>query len=111
MEAYRHNSTDSFCAVIFKNKKTGKIGLVHNIHNEQHVRDWWRNNEKNYEILEIKEITNISALKYFVYYDNYPVAYNTQEQRLKKFDFFKYVLGADLSEKYRGVSNVSEIED
>ena len=108
MESYRHKITDSYCAVIFANKKTGKLGLVYNFNTEQFVREWWLTNEKNDEVLEVKPITNVVALKYFIYWNKIPAAYNTSDQRCKKFDFFKYVLGADLSDKYRDKANVHE---
>ena len=50
MESYRHTITDSYCAVIFANKKTGKLGIVYNFNTEQYVREWWLTNEKKYEI-------------------------------------------------------------
>ena len=109
MESYRHDIVDQYCAVVFKKDKTGELGLVHNMHNPSFIRDYWEHNEKGYTILEIRPIQNLRALKYFVYWDLLPKAYKTSQQRRKKFDFFKYVLGADLSDKYRDVENISEL--
>lgn len=111
MEVYRHEITDSYCALIFMNKKTGKLGLVYNSNTEQHIRDYWRHNEKDYELLEVKPINNVVSLKYFIYWNKMPVAYNTSEQRCRKFDFFKYVCEADLSDKYRDKVNVNEVKE
>lgn len=111
MEAYRHKIDDVYCAVIYKNKKTGKLGLACNIHDEQYVRDWWNKNEPNYEIIEIKPLVNVEAFKWATYWDLVPSAYNNSEQRRKKFDFFIYVCGADLSEKYRDKANINEVKE
>lgn len=112
MESYRHEieENDKYCAVIFVNNKNGKLGLCYNIHDENFIRDYWKNNEEPfYSIVEVKPITNVTALKYFQYWMLIPKAYKTEDQRNKKFDFYKYVVGADLSLKYRGKEFIGEI--
>lgn len=113
MEVYRHEEESknrNYCAVVFVQNKTGKIGLIVNIHDEKHIRDYWKQNEEpHYSILEVKPIKNVKAYLYFQYWDKLPRAYKTEEQRIKKFDFYKYVLGAELSDKYRGKETIQEL--
>jgi len=112
MESYRHENTDNYCAVIYRNNKTGKLGLCYNIHDEKFIRKYWHDNEyPAYSVVEVKPITNVVALKYFQYHCTIPKAEKTEYQREKKFDFYKYVCGADLSLKYRGKENISEVEE
>lgn len=108
MESYRTLQPDLYCAVVFKNNKTGKIGLVYNSGYKKTIKDYWKKNEKGYTILEVKEIKNTKALKFFVFWGKFPKAYYTEEQMIYKFDFLKYVCGAELSEKYRGLKNINE---
>lgn len=113
MESYRHEPiTDKYCAVIFRNNKTGKLGLCYNIHDEHFIRNYWLHNEyPAYSVLEVKPIKNLSAFKYYQYWERVPKAYKTEDQRRKKFDFYKYVCGCDLSDKYRGKETIYEVED
>lgn len=111
MEAYRHENQDQYCVVIFKNSRTGKIGLVYNYGDETRIKRYWDSCEPNYDVLEIKPIVDITALKYFIYWNLLPKGYRTSPQRCKKFDFYKYVLGTDLSNKYRDKANISQIEE
>lgn len=115
MEVYRHTEETNkrnYCVVVYIRRKTGKIGLVVNIHDEAHIRDYWKNNEEpDYSILEVKPIKNVSAYLYFQYWMRLPRTEKTEEQRQKKFDFYKYVCGADLSDKYRGVEFITEIKE
>ena len=61
--------------------------------------------------IKVKPITNVTALKYFQYWQIIPKAEKTEQQREKKFDFYKYVVGADLSLKYRGKEWMWEVEE
>ena len=98
MENYRHEipSNVEYSAVIYENKKTGKINLCYNMRDEKFIRQYWEQNEKNYRVLEVKPITNIKALLFFQFHGKNPKAFTSY-----KFDYYKYVLGADLSEQYR----------
>lgn len=111
MESYRMKITDTYSAIVYKNKKTGKLGLVHNSGSYEFLRGYWLGSEPNYEIIECKPIPNVTTLKYFVYWDKLPRAYRNSHQRCMKFDFFKYVLGADLSDKYRDVVNIADVKE
>lgn len=111
MESYRHESTEKYCAVIYMKDSTGELGLCYNIHDEKFIRNYWKHNEKGYTILEIKPIKNITALHYFQYWELLPKAYKTGNQKRKKFDFYKYVLGADLSLKYRDKEFIEEVNE
>lgn len=113
MECYRHlpSKSDKYCVVIFVKNDTGKIGLVVNTSDEENIRNYWKYNEKNYTILEVKPIQNIQAFQYFQYWMKLPRVFKTEDQRRKKFDFYKYVCGADLSDKYRGIEFISEIKE
>lgn len=111
MEVYRHENQDQYCVIIFKNSRTGKIDIVHNYGDESRIRRYWKLCEPNYDVLEVKAVVDITALEYFIYWDLLPRGYRTSSQRRKKFDFYKYVLGADLSNKYRDKANISQIEE
>ena len=111
MEIYRHDNKEKFCAVIFMHNKTGKLGLVHNNGDEASIRTQWSHNEKDYRIVEVKPITNVAAMNFFIYWNKTPKAYNNSEHRRMKFDFFKYICGADLSDKYRDVENIKEVKE
>ena len=112
MECYRHepSKSDKYCVVIFVKNDTGKIGLVVNTSDEENIKNYWKDNEKGYTVLEVKPITNIRAFQYFQYWMRLPRVFKTEDQRKKKFDFYKYVCGADLSDKYRGAEFVSEVQ-
>ena len=112
MESYRHENTDNYCAVIYRNNKNDKLSICYNIHDEKFIREYWASTEEpNYSIVEVKPITNVTALKYFQYWQIIPKAEKTEQQREKKFDFYKYVVGADLSLKYRGKEWMWEVEE
>ena len=111
-ECYRHDINNEYYAVVFLEHKTGKIRITRNIGTVESITDYWNNNEvPNFSILELKPIKNVSALLYFDYWNKLPKRAITKEQKQKKFDFYKYVLGADLSDKYRGVSTLQEVKD
>ena len=61
MESYRHEPiTDKYCAVIFRNNKTGKLGLCYNIHDEHFIRNYWLHNEyPAYSVLEVKPFRQV----------------------------------------------------
>ena len=75
MESYRHENTDKYCAVIYRNNKNDKLSICYNIHDEKFIREYWANTEEpNYSIVEVKPITNVTALKYFQYWQIIPKA-------------------------------------
>ena len=109
MEVYRHSCIEDYSAIIYKHKGKGFLGLTYNKGTVKHIKEWWNKNEKDYKIMEIKPITNTKALEYFMYWHKIPTRYCTSNQRCKVFDFFKYVCGANLSDKYRDKAYISEV--
>lgn len=109
MEVYRHPDIENYSAIIYKHKETGFLGLTYNRGTIKYIKGWWSKNEKDYKIVEIKPIINTKALEYFMYWRKIPTQYLTSDQRCKVFDFFKYVCGANLSDKYRDKAYISEV--
>lgn len=111
-ESYRHIDNDQYYALIFLNRKTQKLGMIVNIGTKDRILEYWKYNEEpnGYCILEMVEVKNKQAYKYFQYWDmQKPRQMNTEEQAIKKFDFFKIVYGADLPLEYRGVTNLDQL--
>lgn len=98
MENYRAEIPRNveYCAVVYENKSTGKVNLCYNMRDEEYIRKYWLQNEPKYRVLEVKPITNVRALLFFQFHGKNPKAFTSY-----KFDHYKYVLGADLSEQYR----------
>ena len=108
METYRtniENYDNRHYVVLCENKVSGNRQLVWNTgdtldieKNINFLQETWKM-EKNWRVLQIVKLQNWRAVGYFQYWGKLKqVNKLTQE----KFDFFKYVLGADkLDEQYR----------
>lgn len=96
MENYRMDGNRPYFAVVCQNRKTCSRNIeIYNNKKEQ-IKNYLENNRKDLKINQIVKIENVKVLEFFMYHDKLPVRFNQY-----KFDFIKYVLGANIDEKYR----------
>lgn len=90
MKSYENeNNKGIWTAGICKNKKTNKYILYALVGDKNYFEKMC---EKGYKIIEVVNIKNVNALYFFNYHKKFPI-----KESIYKFDFFKYVLGANFT--------------
>ena len=89
MKIYENQNNIPWTAGICRNRKTDKYILFANVGDKSNFERLYRN---TYQIIEMVNIKNVNALYFFNYNHKFPI-----KESLYKYDFFKYVLGADLT--------------
>lgn len=91
MNSYENdkNNNAQWTAGICRDRKTDKITLFANVGDKVNFERLYK---YDYQILEMVKVKNVSALNYFTYWNKIPI-----RESKNKFDFFKYVLGADFT--------------
>ncbi len=94
MKSYENNNKVQWTAGICRDRKTDKIILFANVGDKVNFERLYK---YDYQILEMQDIKNVSALNFFNFHHKFPIRESVYE-----FDFFKYVLGANfINEEYK----------